>query len=70
MIKQPEYQGKWSPPQIDNQASEGFWKPRKIANPAHFEDKTPVNFEPIGAIGFDMVNRRPHCTLGLFSARA
>ena len=27
---------------IDNPAYKGEWAPRKIANPAYFEDNTPV----------------------------
>lgn len=54
MIKNPEYKGKWSAPMIDNPAYKGPWAPRKIANPAYFEDKTPSNFEPMGAIGFEI----------------
>ncbi|KAL2808361.1 Calreticulin family-domain-containing protein [Aspergillus granulosus] len=54
LTKNPEYKGKWSAPLIDNPAYKGPWAPRKIANPAYFEDKTPSNFEPIGAIGFEL----------------
>ncbi|CEN59771.1 Putative Calnexin [Aspergillus calidoustus] len=54
MTKNPDYKGKWSAPLIDNPAYKGPWAPRKIANPAYFEDKTPSNFEPIGAIGFEL----------------
>lgn len=50
MIKNPEYKGKWTAPYIDNPEYKGVWKPRKIANPDYFEDKTPANFEPIGAV--------------------
>ncbi|KAJ5934865.1 Calnexin [Penicillium verhagenii] len=52
--KNPEYKGKWSAPEIDNPAYKGVWAPRKIANPAYFEDKTPSNLEPMGAIGFEI----------------
>ncbi|OQE24463.1 hypothetical protein PENSTE_c007G01393 [Penicillium steckii] len=52
--KNPEYKGKWSAPLIDNPAYKGVWAPRKIANPAYFEDKTPSNLEPMGAIGFEI----------------
>jgi calnexin len=52
--KNPEYKGKWSAPLIDNPAYKGVWAPRKIANPAYFEDKTPANLEPMGAIGFEI----------------
>lgn len=50
LIKNPAYKGKWSAPLIDNPAYKGPWAPRKIANPAYYEDKTPSNFEPIGAV--------------------
>ena len=36
-------------------SSQGTWAPRKIENPAHFEDKTPFfSLSPIGAIGFEL----------------
>ncbi|KAJ5564661.1 Calnexin [Penicillium frequentans] len=54
MKKNPEYKGPWSAPLIDNPAYKGVWAPRKIANPAYFEDKTPSNLEPMGAIGFEI----------------
>ncbi|PWY80692.1 Calreticulin-domain-containing protein [Aspergillus heteromorphus CBS 117.55] len=54
LIKNPEYKGKWSAPLIENPAYKGPWAPRKIANPDYFEDKTPSNFEPMGAIGFEI----------------
>ncbi|OAA48649.1 calreticulin [Metarhizium rileyi] len=54
MKNNPEYKGKWTAPFIDNPAYKGPWAPRKIKNPAFFEDKTPSNFEPIGAIGFEI----------------
>ncbi|KAJ6090099.1 Calnexin [Penicillium sp. IBT 16267x] len=54
MKKNPEYKGPWSAPLIDNPAYKGPWAPRKIANPAYFEDKTPSNLEPMGAIGFEI----------------
>lgn len=50
MKKNPAYKGKWTPPLIDNPAYKGPWKPRKIPNPNYFEDKTPSNFEPMGAV--------------------
>ncbi|KAJ9139115.1 Calreticulin family protein [Pleurostoma richardsiae] len=52
--KNPDYKGKWSAPYIDNPAYKGPWFPRKIKNPDYFEDKTPANFEPMGAIGFEI----------------
>ncbi|KAK5063158.1 hypothetical protein LTR84_005234 [Exophiala bonariae] len=52
--KNPNYKGKWTAPYIDNPAYKGVWAPRKIANPNYFEDKTPSNLEPIGAIGFEI----------------
>lgn len=54
MIRNPTYKGKWTAPYIDNPAYKGPWKPRKIRNPGYFEDKTPSNLEPIGAIGFEL----------------
>lgn len=54
MKTNPDYKGKWVAPQIDNPAYKGPWAPRKIPNPNYFEDKTPSNFEPIGALGFEL----------------
>jgi calnexin len=54
MKSNPAYRGKWSAPFVDNPAYKGVWAPRKIKNPDYFEDKTPANFEPIGAIGFEI----------------
>ncbi|KAF2096566.1 Calreticulin-domain-containing protein, partial [Rhizodiscina lignyota] len=54
MKRNPDYKGKWNPPLIENPAYKGVWAPRKIANPKYFEDKTPSNFEPMGAIGFEI----------------
>ncbi|CAK7228666.1 hypothetical protein SCUCBS95973_006956 [Sporothrix curviconia] len=54
MKKNPDYKGKWSAPLIDNPAYKGVWAPRKIKNPDYYEDKTPANFEPMGAIGFEI----------------
>jgi calnexin len=50
MTKNPAYKGKWTAPYIDNPEYKGVWAPRKIANPNYFEDKTPANFEPMGAV--------------------
>ena len=50
MKKNPEYKGKWSAPLVDNPEYKGVWKPRKIANPDYYEDKTPSNLEPMGAV--------------------
>jgi calnexin len=50
MKKNPAYKGKWTAEYIDNPAYKGVWAPRKIKNPDYFEDKTPSNFEPIGAV--------------------
>jgi calnexin len=50
MKRNPEYKGKWTAPYIDNPKYKGEWKPRVIANPKYFEDKTPANFEPLGAV--------------------
>jgi len=41
-------------PYIDNPAYKGIWEPKKISNPAYFEEKTPANLEPIGALGFEI----------------
>jgi len=54
MMPNPEYKGKWSAPMIDNPDYKGPWAPRKIPNPDYFDDKTPSNFEPMGAIGFEL----------------
>ncbi|KAI5920835.1 Calreticulin family-domain-containing protein [Camillea tinctor] len=54
MKKNPEYKGKWTAPYIDNPAYKGVWAPRKIKNPDYFDDKTPANFEPMGAVGFEI----------------
>ena len=48
--KNPDYKGKWTADYIDNPAYKGVWAPKKIANPDYFEDKTPANFEPMGAV--------------------
>ncbi|KAF7536769.1 hypothetical protein G7Z17_g12991 [Cylindrodendrum hubeiense] len=50
----PEYKGVWSAPLIENPEYKGVWAPRKIKNPNYFEDKNPANFEPMGAIGFEI----------------
>ncbi|KAI6782214.1 Calnexin-like protein [Emericellopsis cladophorae] len=54
MVKNPAYKGKWTAPYVDNPAYKGVWAPRKIKNPDYFNDKTPANFEPMGAIGFEI----------------
>lgn len=54
MIRNPAYKGKWTAPYIDNPSYKGPWKPRKIKNKDYFEDKTPSNLEPMGAIGFEL----------------
>jgi len=54
MKQNPAYKGKWTAPLIDNPLYKGVWAPKKIANPDYFEDKTPANFEPMGAIGFEL----------------
>jgi calnexin len=60
MKRNPDYKGKWSAPLIDNPAYKGVWAPRKIANPDYFEDKTPANFEPMGAIGYEIWTMQPN----------
>ncbi|MBE7181762.1 MAG: hypothetical protein INR71_11255, partial [Terriglobus roseus] len=52
--RNPDYKGKWTAPFVENPLYKGVWAPRKIANPKYFEDKTPANFEPVGAIGFEI----------------
>lgn len=54
MMKNPAYKGKWTAPYIDNPEYKGPWAPRKVKNPDHYEDKTPSNLEPMGAIGFEI----------------
>jgi calnexin len=54
MKPNPAYKGKWSAPLIENPDYKGQWAPRKIPNPAYFEDKTPADFEPMGAIGLEL----------------
>ncbi|KAK5465470.1 hypothetical protein LTS15_002033 [Exophiala xenobiotica] len=54
MMKNPLYKGKWTAPYIENPDYKGPWAPRKVPNPDYFEDKTPSNFEPMGAIGFEI----------------
>ncbi|KAI8823064.1 calreticulin [Fimicolochytrium jonesii] len=54
MKRNPAYKGKWTAPLIDNPLYKGVWAPKKIANPNYFEDKTPSNFNKIGAIGFEI----------------
>ncbi|KAH6666579.1 calreticulin [Halenospora varia] len=54
LVKNPAYKGKWTAPYIDNPAYKGVWAPRKIKNPDFYEDKTPSNLEPMGAIGFEI----------------
>ena len=55
-IKNPAFKGKWSAPYIDNPAYKGVWAPRKIKNPNYFEDKTPANLEPMGAVSLQSRN--------------
>jgi len=50
MKQNPDYKGKWTAPYIDNPAYKGAWAPRKIKNPDYYEDKTPANLEPMGAV--------------------
>ncbi len=50
MKKNEAYKGKWAAPYIDNPGYKGVWAPRKIKNPDYYEDKTPANFEPMGAV--------------------
>ena len=57
MKTNPRYKGKWSAPFIDNPEYKGEWAPRKIKNPDYFEDKTPANFEPMGAVSISLSPR-------------
>lgn len=59
MKRNPAYKGKWSAPLIDNPAYKGVWAPRKIANPGYFEDKTPSNLEPMGAVSRCLFSHTP-----------
>lgn len=34
--------------------SQGIWKPRKIRNPAYFEDLTPFRMTPFSAVGLEL----------------
>lgn len=60
MKKNEAYKGKWTAPFIDNPLYKGAWAPRKIDNPNYFEDKTPADFEPMGAIGFEIWTMQPN----------
>ncbi|KAG7709430.1 hypothetical protein KL914_001820 [Ogataea haglerorum] len=53
-IRNPDYKGKWTPELIENPDYKGPWSPRKIPNPDYYEDLTPSNLEPIGALGFEL----------------
>ena len=52
MKSNPDYKGKWTAPYVDNPAYKGAWSPRLIKNPNYYEDKTPANLEPMGAVSF------------------
>ena len=52
--RNPKFKGIWRAPLIDNPAYKGVWKARKIPNPDYVEDKSPSNFTPISAIGFEL----------------
>jgi len=54
MIRNPAFTGLWKPPKIDNPKYKGVWKPRKVKNPKYFEATSPSNFEPLGAVGFEL----------------
>ncbi|KAL2889294.1 Calnexin-like protein [Ceratocystis lukuohia] len=54
MKRNPDHKGPWSAPMIDNPDYKGPWEARKIPNPDGFNDTTPSNFEPMGAIGFEI----------------
>ncbi|ADV22283.1 calnexin [Cryptococcus gattii Ru294] len=54
-IRNPAYkQGKWTVPKIPNPDYKGPWAPRKIANPAFFEDLHPSDFTKIGGVGIEL----------------
>ncbi len=53
-IRNPNFKGKWFPPMIKNPKYKGEWKPRLIPNPEYYDDITPADLEPIGAIGFEL----------------
>jgi calnexin len=53
--KNPDYKGKWIAPLVDNPDYKGPWAPRKIKNPDFFEDKTPANLEPMGAVSHSIM---------------
>ncbi|QPG72776.1 hypothetical protein FOA43_000077 [Brettanomyces nanus] len=53
-VKNPNFKGKWFPPMVKNPAYKGEWEPRTIVNPKFYDDKTPSNLEPIGALGFEL----------------
>ncbi|KAF5095208.1 hypothetical protein D0Z00_003245 [Geotrichum galactomycetum] len=54
LIRNPKYKGKWVQPMIANPDYKGPWSPRKIPNPNYYEDATPSDLEPIGAIGIEL----------------
>jgi calnexin len=54
LIRNPNYKGKWTQPTMENPAYIGEWTPRMIANPDYYEDASPSNLEPIGAVGFEL----------------
>lgn len=54
LVVNPKYKGKWTQPTIPNPDYKGFWEPRLIPNPNYFEDTTPSDLEPIGAIGIEI----------------
>ncbi|BGP38386.1 hypothetical protein JCM10449v2_002318 [Rhodotorula kratochvilovae] len=53
-VPNPDFRGKWFAPLIDNPEYKGPWSPRKIPNPDYFEDLSPADFSPIGAVGFEL----------------
>ncbi|KAF5110373.1 hypothetical protein DV453_001028 [Geotrichum candidum] len=54
LIRNSKYKGKWAQPMIENPDYKGPWAPRKIPNPNYYEDATPSDLEPIGAIGIEI----------------
>lgn len=54
LVPNPDYKGKWVQPRIPNPDYKGEWAPKLIPNPDYYEDKTPSDLEPIGAVGIEL----------------
>lgn len=59
-VPNPDYKGKWKQPRIPNPDYKGEWAPKLIPNPDYYEDNTPSNLEPIGAIGIELWTMQPN----------